>query len=98
MVVNKVIEVAITTVDNPHDPFTEFVAWFNYDVAAGYYTTSTLARLVKDSPELSSADSLLAQELAIDEMVSENILGIYRKVTREVSDPFDEENLNLIKD
>lgn len=72
----------ITTVDNPYDPFTEFDAWYSFDEAAGYHTTAFLARIVKTSEELSEADQDVEIENAINEIVRENVLGIYRKVER----------------
>lgn len=75
----------LTTVDNPHDPFDEYLAWFAYDTSSGYHTPTFLARILKDSDQLSDADEELANELAIDEIVKENVLGIYRKVTREIA-------------
>ena len=70
----------LTTVDNPFNPFTHFNEWYAYDEAAGYYTLSFLARIAKTSDQLSEADQSLAIEYAIDEIVRENVLGIYRKV------------------
>lgn len=74
----------LTTVDNPHDPFDDYPAWFQYDTSSGYHTPDFLARILTDSHELSEADEELAIEQAIDEIVRENVLGIYRKVTREL--------------
>jgi hypothetical protein len=76
----------LTTVDNPHDPFDEYSAWFAYDASSGYHTPSFLARILKDSDQLSEADEEAEIEKAIDEVVKENVLGIYRKVTREIED------------
>lgn len=75
-------EYMLTTVDNPFDPFTQFLEWFGYDEQAGYHTSSFLARIVKSSPALSQADEVLAVQLAIDEIVRENVSGIYKKVSR----------------
>lgn len=72
----------LTTVDNPFDPFTHFDEWYVFDVAAGHHTLSFLARIVKTSDELSEADQSLAIEQAIDEIVEENVLGLYRKVAQ----------------
>lgn len=72
----------VTTIDNPFDPFTSFSQWYAFDVASGYYTSAYLARVVSTSDELSEADQDLAMEQAIDEIVQENVLGIYRKVTQ----------------
>lgn len=74
----------LTTVDNPHDPFDEYPAWFAFDTMSGYHTPAFLARILKDSDQLSDADQELAVEQAIDEIVKENVLGIYRKVTKEI--------------
>lgn len=74
----------LTTVDNPHDPFDEYLAWFAYDTMSGYHTPSFLARILKDSDQLSEADQEKANEDAIDEIVRENVLGIYRKVQKEI--------------
>lgn len=73
----------LTTVDNPFDPFTQFREWFVYDAQMGYHTSAYLARIVKSSDELSDADQELANEQGIDEIVRENILGLYRKVVRD---------------
>jgi hypothetical protein len=73
-------DVALTTIDNPFDPFTQFEEWKAFDEAKGYFTCNYLARIVKSSNELSEVDEDLAIELAIDEIVRLNILGIYKKV------------------
>ena len=70
----------LTTVDNPFNPFTEFDEWNRWDQRAGYYTTAFLARVVNTSDELSESDQQLFIELGIDEIVKENVLGLYRKV------------------
>lgn len=70
----------LTTVDNPFDPFTQFDEWLAYDETLGHQTLQFLARIVKSSDELSEADQSLAIELAIDEIVRENVNGLYRKV------------------
>jgi hypothetical protein len=70
----------LTTVDNPFDPFTQFKEWFSYDTAMGYHTASFLARVAQTSEELSEVDQHQAIQQAIDEIVQENVLGLYRKV------------------
>ena len=74
----------LTTVDNPHDPFDDYPAWFAYDTSSGYHSQSLLARILQDSDDLSDPDQELANEQAIDEIVKENVLGIFRKVTKEI--------------
>lgn len=71
----------LTTIDNPFNPFTEFDAWYQFDEASGYHTLAYLARIVRTSDELSEADQELALDQGIDEILAENVLGIYRKVS-----------------
>ena len=76
-------DVALTTIDNPYDPFTQFKEWHAFDtVQKGYYTCEYLARIAPYSSDLapSVADALL--EDAIDEICAINVLGIYKKVRR----------------
>jgi len=74
----------LTTVDNPFDPFTQFDEWYQYDRAAGYNTSEYLARVAMMSDEMSEKDQDLELESAIDEIVEENITGLYRKVKNSV--------------
>jgi len=73
----------VTTTDNPFDPFTQFDEWRRWDEDAGYHTLPYLARITRTSDELSLADQDAAVEWAIDEIVNENINGMYEKVTSE---------------
>lgn len=78
------VEAMLTTIDNPYDPFDRYEDWYAYDNRMGYHTPSFLARIVVNSEELSDTDQLLAIENAIDEIVNENVSGLYKKVSREV--------------
>lgn len=77
------IEYMLTTVDNPFDPFTQFNEWFAFDTSSGYNTCGLLDRIVRTSDELSDADQSQAIQQAIDEIIHENVLGIFKKVSRE---------------
>jgi hypothetical protein len=70
----------LTTVDNPYDPHTQFDDWLAYDERQGYYTNALLARVVRTSTDLSEEQQELDVANAIDEIVKENVLGLYRKV------------------
>jgi hypothetical protein len=70
----------LTTVDNPFNPFTHFSEWFAYDTGMGYHTCSFLDLVVRSSDDLSEADQHDAIQQAIDRIVRENVLGLYRKV------------------
>ena len=81
-----IVESMLTTTDNPYNPFENYPAWFAFDTARGYNTSTFLARLVVTSENLSYPDQRLAIEQAIDEIVAENITGLYKKVTKEFSE------------
>ena len=72
----------LTTVDNPFNPFTRFKEWMAYDASCGYDTPSFLARIVQSSEEISDPDQEIAINDAIDEIVRENVNGLYRKVSK----------------
>lgn len=73
----------LSTKDNPYSPFSDYRLWWEWDTRAGYHTASFLARITATSTELSDADYDKAVEEAIDEIVRENVLGIYIKVVEE---------------
>lgn len=78
----EVTEYMLTTVDNPFDPFTRFDEWLEYDMRMGYHTSAFLARVAMFSSELSEPDQDLSIQNAIDEIVQENVSGMWRKVSR----------------
>lgn len=71
----------LTTIDNPYDPYTHFDEWYTYDITKGYDTCGYLARIAKTSDELSEADQEVALDQAKHEIISMNILGIYKLVS-----------------
>jgi hypothetical protein len=81
-------EYMLTTVDNPFNPFTEFDQWLEYDISMGYNSASFLDRVAKVSYDLSEPDQLLAVQDAIDEIVTENVLGMWTKVSRNSGNEF----------
>lgn len=76
-------EVMLTTYDNPFNPFTQWDEWYAFDGNQGYHTPGLLARICNFSSELSDADREEAIDLAIDEIIRENVSGMHRKITRE---------------
>lgn len=75
-------ETMLTTTDNPFDPFTQYAEWYTWDTSAGYHTCAYLARIVRTSDDLSEADQNVAIDDAMDEIVRENPLGVYKKVSK----------------
>lgn len=71
---------AITTVDNPYDPFTQFNEWLLYDKSKGYDSCEKLARISRISDQLSENRNQEAIEEAIDRIIELDFLNIYKKV------------------
>ena len=71
---------ALTTVDNPFDPFTQFDEWFMFDTEKGYNTCAYLDRIAKTSNALSDSENEEELERAIDEIIKFDYLNVYKKV------------------
>ena len=70
-------DVAITTEDNPFDPFLEFTSWLSYDIQQGYCTCERLAAIVHNLPEaLTNEENNFFVNEAIDELIA---AGTYNK-------------------
>lgn len=72
----------LTTFDNPYDPFEQFTSWFLFDVEKGYNTCALLGRIEHVSDEMSEKESDIEHERAIDEIITNDFLNIYKKVSR----------------
>ena len=75
-------KVMLTTIDNPYDPFDEFISWFMFDIEKGYNSCGYLARIVKISDDMTQKEEYEAIEKAIDEIILYNPLNIYKKVRK----------------
>lgn len=75
--------IAITTVDNPYDPFDEYEEWLQFDMMKGYNSCGLLAKIARTSDEFSDELNEEIIEQAIDEIVEEFNGTFYKKMTRE---------------
>lgn len=71
---------AITTFDNPYNPFTQFENWFLFDTEKGYNSCGYLARIARTSDELTDEENDESIEEAIDEIIKYDFRNIYRKI------------------
>ena len=71
---------ALTTFDNPFDPFEQFDQWFNFDQAKGYNSCAYLDRIARTSSQLSDEENEKEIERAIDEIILMDFANIYKKV------------------
>lgn len=74
---------ALSTSDNPFNPFEDFDRWFAFDSQKGYHSSSLLARTAAFSSELADADQNRIVEQAIDSIIELNATGNYIKVIDE---------------
>lgn len=73
--------VALTTIDNPYNPFKDWNSWFLFDVEKGYNSCAYLARVTHTSNQLSDKENDEEIEKAIDEIIKNDPFNIYRKVS-----------------
>lgn len=71
----------LTTKDNPHNPFTEYIPWWTWDLIHGYNTCGRLAKLAYTSPDLPDSVNEAAIDQAMQDIVSSDPLGVYKIVT-----------------
>lgn len=76
------MNVALTTEDNPYDPFEQFTSWFLFDTEKGYDSCAYLARIARTSDQLTEEENEKEVERAINEILKYNITGNYKKVYR----------------
>lgn len=73
----------LTTFDNPFDPFEQFTSWFLFDVEKGYNSCSYLARIARTSDQFTEEENNKEVERAIDEIIKNDFMNIYKKVTKQ---------------
>lgn len=73
---------ALTTFDNPYDPFGQFSDWFLFDMEKGYNTCAYLARIARTSDQFTDEENEREVERAINEIIRYDFMNIYKKVSR----------------
>ena len=74
---------ALTTVDNPFNPFDDFNQWFMFDIEKGYNCCGLLARMANYSDDLTDFEEELETERAIDKIIKLDLTDKYKKVFNE---------------
>ena len=75
-------ECALTTFDNPFDPFEQFTSWYMFDELKGYHSTAYVGRIARISDQLSDEENDLEIERAIDEIIKNDFRNIYKKIRK----------------
>ena len=71
---------ALTTFDNPFDPFEQFTSWFLFDEEKGYHSTSYLGRIARTSDMFTEDENNQEIERAIDEIIDHDFMHVYVKI------------------
>ena len=79
-----VTKCALTTFDNPFDPFEQFTSWFLFDEEKGYHSTAYLGRIARTSDQLSEEENEVEIERAIYEIIKYDFRNIYKKVKKKI--------------
>lgn len=74
----------LTTIDNPFDPFEDFASWYVYDSKKGYNSCGLLSIVAETSEAYSDDENRFIIDDAIDTIIKEDFLKIYKKITKEV--------------
>ena len=69
----------LTTIDNPHSPFTNWIAWYMEDLRLGYDTCGLVSRLSIDEDIFNSE----AEVAAMRSVVTHNYSGKHILVTKD---------------
>lgn len=83
---------ALTTVDNPYNPFDDFTKWWLFDITESKLVTEfgftsgcseMLAREAHTSDQLADEENDIEIERAIDELIKTDFTEQYKKVIKE---------------
>ena len=67
----------LTTIDNPFDPFEQFVSWQLFDIEKGYNTCALIGRLSNLSNDMTQKEEAEEYERVINSIVANDPRDIY---------------------
>ena len=76
---------ALSTIDNPFNPFDDFWSWRQFDIEQEYFCCEYLARVVNETDDMTELEKIKETERAIDEIIALNPNPIYIKVSKEIT-------------
>ena len=79
----------LTTIDNPYDPFEQFTSWYLFDAEKGYNSSGRLMRIAKVTDDMSQEEYDAEIERAIDALIENDFMNIFKKVTKTTKDTDD---------
>ena len=83
----KAKQFALTTFDNPFNPFEDFASWYSFDKEFGYDCSEKVMRLAELTDDMTDMEENAEIERAIDRIIELDFENVYKKVSRELSYP-----------
>ena len=80
---------ALTTFDNPFNPFDDFASWNSCDKEHGYDSSEKLMRIAELTDDMTDIEENLEIERAIDRIIDLDFQNIYKKVSKDLTYPQD---------
>ena len=80
---------ALSTLDNPFDPFDDFPSWSSYDKSHDYNSSEYLMRIANLTDDMTMFEENAEIERAIDEIIKYDFRNVYKKVSRDLTLPED---------
>ena len=78
---------ALTTIDNPFNPFDDFASWLSFDKEHGYDSSEKVMRIAELTDEMTDIEENLEIERAIDRIIELDFQNIYKKVSQNIKYP-----------
>lgn len=78
---------ALTTIDNPFNPFDDFASWLSFDKEHGYDSSEKVMRIAELTDEMTDIEENLEIERAIDRIIELDFQNIYKKVSQNINYP-----------
>lgn len=79
-------DVALTTIDNPYSPFSNYDSWYNYDTEKGYDCCGYIARVMElnniQTSYLNEEEENEKINEVINRIVKDDPTGMYMKVEK----------------
>lgn len=80
---------ALTTFDNPFNPFENFREWYSFDKDHGYDSSEKVMRVAELRDEMTDIEENAEIERAINRIIALDCTNTYKKVTQDIIYPDD---------
>ena len=75
---------ALSTFDNPFNPFVDYRSWLSFDKERDYNSSERLMRVANVTEDMSDVEATKEIERAIDTIIKNDFLNIFIKVSQDL--------------